>query len=138
MIRGLRGATTVAANDAGQIAERTRELIRLLVELNGLRPEDVASALFTVTEDLDAAFPAVAARGLVEWKDVPLFCAREIAVPGSLGHCIRILIHWNTDRPQAEIRHIFLRGARNLRPEWAVRVPGDDEEEPVRLPAKRA
>ena len=138
MIRGLRGATTVAANDAGQIAERTRELIRLLVEVNGLRPEDVASALFTVTEDLDAAFPAVAARGFAEWKDVPLFCAREIAVPGSLGHCIRILIHWNTDRPQAQVRHVFLRGARRLRPEWAVRVPGDDEEEPVHLPGKKA
>jgi chorismate mutase len=136
VIRGLRGATTVAANDAGQIAERTRELIRILVEANGLRAEDVASATFTVTEDLDAAFPAVAARDFVEWKDVPLLCAREIAVPGSLGHCIRILIHWNTDRPQADIRHVFLRGARNLRPEWAVRVPGDEEEETVRLPGK--
>jgi chorismate mutase len=136
MIRGLRGATTVAANDAGQIAERTRELIRLLVELNGMRPDDIASALFTATEDLDAAFPAVVARGLPEWKDVPLLCAREIPVPGSLGHCIRILIHWNTDRTQAEIRHVFLRGARHLRPEWAVRVPGDEEEESVRLPGK--
>jgi chorismate mutase len=135
VIRGLRGATTVAANEAGQIAERTRELIRLLVELNGLRADDVASALFTVTEDLDAAFPAVAARVFAEWKDVPLLCAREIPVPGSLGRCIRILIHWNTDRPQTEIRHVFLRGARHLRPEWAVRVPGD-EEEPVRLPGK--
>ncbi len=138
MIRGLRGATTVASNEAGQIAERTRELIRLLVELNGLRADDIASALFTVTEDLDAAFPAVAARGFAEWKDVPLLCAREIPVPGSLGRCIRILIHWNTDRPQAEIRHVFLRGARRLRSEWAVRVPGDDEEEPVHLPGEKA
>lgn len=137
MIRGLRGATTVAANEVSQIDERTRELIRLVVELNGLRPEDVASALFTVTEDLDAAFPAVAARGFVEWKDVPLLCAREIPVPGSLARCIRILIHWNTERPQAEIRHVFLRGARHLRPEWAVRVPGDDEEEPLHLPGKK-
>jgi chorismate mutase len=134
MIRGLRGATTVAANDAGEIAERTRELIRLLVDLNGLSPDDIASALFTVTDDLDAAFPAVAVRGLSDWKDVPLLCAREMPVAGSLGHCIRILIHWNTDRPQKEVRHVFLRGARRLRPEWAVRVPGDEEEEPVRLP----
>lgn len=132
MIRGLRGATTVAVNDPGEIAERTRELIRLLVELNGVRPDDIASAVFTVTEDLDAAFPAVAARGFFEWKDVPLLCVREIPVPGSLGRCIRILIHWNTDRTQAEIRHVFLRGARHLRPEWAVRLPGD-EEEAVRL-----
>lgn len=133
MIRGVRGATTVSRNDAGEIAERTRELIRLLVESNGIRPDDIASAVFTVTEDLDAAFPAVAARGFSEWKDIPLLCVREIPVPGSLGHCIRILIHWNTDRPQAEIRHVFLRGARHLRPEWAVRVPGDEEEEAVRL-----
>jgi chorismate mutase len=137
VIRGLRGATTVAANEAGQIAERMCELIRLLVELNGLRAEDVASALFTVTEDLDSAFPAVAARDFAEWKDVPLLCAREIAVPGSVGRCIRVLIHWNTDRSQAEIRHVFLRGARHLRPEWAVRVPGDEEEEPIRLPGKK-
>lgn len=100
----------------------------MLMDANGVRPQDIASAVFTVTEDLDAAFPAVAARGLSGWKDVPLLCVREIPVPGSLGHCIRILIHWNTDRPQAEIRHVFLRGARHLRPEWAVRVPGDEEE----------
>jgi chorismate mutase len=124
----VRGATTVSRNEAGEIAERTRELIQLLMDANGVRPQDIASAVFTVTEDLDAAFPAVAARGLSGWKDVPLLCVREIPVPGSLGHCIRILIHWNTDRPQAEIRHVFLRGARHLRPEWAVRVPGDEEE----------
>ena len=133
MIRGVRGATTVAVNDPGEIAERTKELIRLLVESNGMRPNDIASAVFTVTEDLDAAFPAVGARGFSEWKDIPLLCVREISVPGSLGRCIRILIHWNTERPQAEIRHVFLRGARYLRPEWAVRVPGDDEETAVRL-----
>ena len=136
MIRGVRGATTVPSNDARQIAERTRELIRLLVELNGMRPEDIASALFTVTEDLDGAFPTVAARRFAEWKDVPLLCAREIPVPQSLGRCIRILIHWNTDRPQSEVRHVFLRGARHLRPEWAVRAPGDEDEESVRLPGR--
>ena len=133
MIRGVRGATTVSENDARQIADRTRELIRLLVEANGMRASDIASAIFTVTEDLDAAFPAVAARDLPDWKDVPLSCAREIPVPGSLGRCIRILIHWNTDRPQAQVRHVFLRGARRLRPEWAVRVAGDEDEESARL-----
>jgi chorismate mutase len=136
LIRGVRGATTVAANDPAEIAERTRELILLLVHSNGMHPGDVASAIFTVTDDLDAAFPAVAARGLPDWKDVPLTCGREIPVPGSLGRCIRILIHWNTDRAQEEVRHAFLRGARGLRPEWAVRVPGDEEETPVRLPLK--
>jgi chorismate mutase len=133
LIRGLRGATTVAGNDAGQIAERTRELLEFLMDANGMLPEDIASALFNVTGDLDAEFPAVAARGLPGWKDVPLMCAREIPVSGSLGHCIRVLIHWNTDRPQSQVHHVFLRGARHLRPEWAFRVPGD-EEETVRLP----
>lgn len=138
MTRGVRGATTVSANEAGQIADRTRELIRLLVEANGMRPGDIASAIFTVTDDLDAAFPAVAARALPEWRDVPLSCAREIPVPGSLGRCIRILIHWNTDRPQEMVRHVFLRGARELRPEWGVRVPGDETEETVRLPGRQS
>ncbi len=134
MTRGVRGATTVEANDDDAIAERTRELLKILVERNGIRAEEIASAVFTMTEDLDAQFPAVAARALSDWKDVPLLCVREIPVPGSLGHCIRVLIHWNTDRPQAEIRHVFLRGARKLRPEWAVRVPGDDAEDERRLP----
>ncbi len=132
-MRGVRGATTVSRNDAGQIAERTRELLHFLMDANGMRAEDIASALFTVTEDLDAQFPTDAARGLPEWRDVPLVCAREIPVPHSLGHCIRVLIHWNTDRPQSEVRHVFLRGARHLRPEWSFRVPGDDEEETVHL-----
>jgi chorismate mutase len=136
MIRGVRGATTVGSNDPGEIAGRTRELIRLLVDSNGMRPEDIASALITATEDLDAVFPTEAARGLSEWKDVPLLCAREIPVRGSLGRCIRVLIHWNTDRPQGDVRHVFLRGARHLRPEWAVRVPGDEEEASVRLPSR--
>ena len=138
MIRGVRGATTVSENDARQIADRTRELIRLLVEANGMRASDIASAIFTVTEDLDAAFPAVAARDLADWKDVPLSCAREIPVPGSLGRCIRILIHWNTDRPQEEVRHVYLRAARGLRPRWAMRVPGDDDEAPVTLGPERS
>jgi chorismate mutase len=138
MIRGVRGATTVSANDAGQIADRTRELIRLLVEANSMRPGDIASAILTVTDDLDAAFPAVAARALPEWREVPLSCAREIPVPGSLGRCIRILIHWNTDRPQERVRHVFVRGARELRPEWAMRIPDDEAEETVRLPTRQS
>ena len=137
MIRGVRGATTVSENEARQIADRTRELIRMLVEANGMRAADIASAIFTVTDDLDAVFPAVAARDLPDWKDVPLSCSREIPVPGSLGHCIRILIHWNTDRPQEEVHHVYLRAARGLRPQWAMRVPGDDEEGPIVLAARK-
>jgi chorismate mutase len=133
--RGVRGATTAGRNEAAAIAERTLELLRVLVERNGIRPDELASATFTVTADLDADFPATPVRSLPGWEDVPLLCAREIPVPGSLGRCIRVLLHWNTGKAQAEIRHAFLRGARSLRPAWAVRVPGDDDEASVRLPA---
>jgi len=137
MIRGIRGATTARSNDAAEIAARTRELVSLLVERNGVRPEDVASAVFTVTSDLDAAFPTVAARPLPGWEHVPLLCSTEIPVPGSLGLCIRVLIHWNTDRAQSEIRHVFLHGARELRPEYGERVPGDSDDPPPRLQGER-
>ncbi len=125
--RGVRGATTAERNEAAHIAERTLELVGVLVERNGIRPEDLASATFTVTEDLDADFPAAPVRRVPGWEDVPLLCAREIPVPGALGLCIRVLLHWNTERAQADVRHAFLRGARGLRPAWAVRVPGDGE-----------
>jgi chorismate mutase len=124
--RGIRGATTVDANTAADIGERTLELLRVLVAENGLRPEDLASATFTVTDDLDAEFPALAVRSLPGWEEVPLLCAREIAVPGALGRCLRILLLWNTDRGQREVRHAFLRGARSLRPAWARHLPGEE------------
>jgi chorismate mutase len=138
-VRGVRGATTVPRNEAAAVVERTRELLRVLVDANGLSPADLASAVFTVTDDLDAEFPAAAARQLPGWADVPLLCAREAPVPGSLGLCVRVLLHWNTDRPQADVRHAFLRGARELRPGWAVRVPGDDDEPASpRIPGRRS
>jgi chorismate mutase len=124
--RGVRGATTVDHNDAPAIRERTLELLELLVAHNAIRPSDIASAIFTVTDDLDAEFPALAVRSLPGWEDVPLLCTREIPVPGSLPGCLRILILWNTETPQEKVHHAFLRGARSLRPAWAVRVPGDD------------
>jgi chorismate mutase len=117
MIRGVRGATTVERNDAAQVRERTVELLRALVERNQIRAEDVASAIFTTTSDLDADFPAHAARTLDGWGGVPLLCAREVPVPGALELCVRVLIHWNTDRPQREVRHAYLRGAARLRPD---------------------
>lgn len=128
LARGVRGATTADRNDAASIRERTLELLRVLIASNGIRPEDLASATFTVTEDLDADFPAVAARSLPGWEEVPLLCVREIPVPGSLSACIRVLLLWNTERSQREVRHAFVRGARTLRPNWAVRVPGDEDE----------
>src|SRR5262245_50193523 len=128
--RGIRGATTVDGNTAQGIRERTLELLGILITDNGLRPEDVASATFTVTGDLDAEFPALAVRSLPGWEEVPLLCAREIPVPGALSGCVRILLLWNTERSQREIRHAFLRGARSLRPAWARSVPGEDNTAP--------
>lgn len=124
-VRGIRGATTVAANERDAIVSATRELLEILVRRNGIEPGDVASVWFTTTSDLDAEFPAFAARR-IGWTEVPLICAREIPVTGALARCVRVLIHWNTDLSQAEIGHVFLHGARALRPDWAVDLPGDE------------
>lgn len=111
--RGIRGATTVEHNEREEILAATRELLQLLIDRNELQTEDVASAIFTVTADLDAEFPAPAARAM-GWTEVALMCGREIPVPNSLGNCIRILLHVNTMRSAAEIRHVYIRGAVNL------------------------
>ena len=124
-VRGIRGATTVRANDPAMITEGTLELLRVLRDRNALRPEDIGYIWFTVTPDLDAAFPADAARAGMGWHDVPLICGREIPVPGALGMCVRILIAWNTNLAQRDVRHAFLHGARALRPAWAVDLPTD-------------
>jgi chorismate mutase len=124
-VRGVRGATTVDANDAVSITRGTAELLRVLAGLNTLVPEDIAYIWFTVTPDLDAAFPADAARAELGWTEVPLICGREIPVPGALGKCVRVLIAWNTPLSQREVRHAFLHGARVLRPAWAVDVDRD-------------
>jgi chorismate mutase len=121
--RGIRGATTVKENTAEAILAATRELLALIVEANDLKVEDVASAIFTTTPDLTAAFPAKAAREM-GWRDVALLDAQEIPVPGSLERCIRVLIHWNTERSAAEIRHVYLRGAQTLRPDWRLEIRG--------------
>ncbi len=94
-----------------------------MISQNELLAEDVASAIFTVTADLDAEFPALAARRL-GWTEVALMCAQEIPVPGSLGMCIRILLHVNTTRSAAEIQHVYIRGAVNLRPAFAMSQDG--------------
>ncbi|MDQ5850654.1 MAG: chorismate mutase [Chloroflexota bacterium] len=114
--RGIRGATTVEANTREAILEGTRELLLQIIEANNLRMEEVGSAIFTTTPDLNAEFPALAARQL-GWHDVALMCGHEMAVPGALDRCIRILIHWNTPKLQHEIVHVYIKGAVNLRPE---------------------
>lgn len=116
--RGVRGAITASENTREAILEATDELLREMVRVNQMHVDDIASALFTTTPDLNAAFPAVAAREL-GWSDTPLLCGHEMDVPGSLGRCIRILIHWNTSRQASEIVHVYLREARVLRPEHA-------------------
>jgi chorismate mutase len=116
-IRGIRGATTVNADEPDLILQATRELLEAILAANeGMQPEDVASALFTVTDDLVSTFPAQAARQM-GWGLVPMMCAREIPVPGSLRKVIRVLVHWNTELPQNAITHVYLRDAVNLRPD---------------------
>jgi chorismate mutase len=125
--RGVRGATTVAHNTREEILTATRQLLALMVRRNGIDRRDVASAIFTTTPDLDAEFPALAARQL-GWLDVPLLCSHELAVPGSLPRCVRVLVHWNTDRPQSEIQHIYIRDAVKLRPDLSKLPPVNWEE----------
>jgi len=116
MLRGIRGAITAEANTCESIVAATRELLLALIEANGLMPEDVASIIFTTTPDLDAEFPAVAAREL-GWGDVALLCSHEMNVPHGLPRCIRLLIHWNTSVTAAEVKHVYLKGAIALRPD---------------------
>ena len=118
-VRGIRGAITVKSNDAAEITQATAELLTVLRDLNALAPEDIGYIWFTVTPDLDAAFPADAARAGLGWTDVPLICAREIPVPGAVARCVRVLIAWNTSKRQSEVQHAFMAGAQELRPAWA-------------------
>lgn len=116
-IRGIRGATTVPADEPDLILQATRELLEaILAENDDMRPEDIASAVFTVTDDLASTFPAQAARQM-GWGLVPMLCAREIPVPNSLPRVVRVLVHWNTDVPQGDITHVYLRDAVRLRPD---------------------
>ena len=110
----LRGATTVAADTPRDVVAATVELLQELIDRNGVAPADIISIVFTSTHDLTAEFPAVGARklGLTE---VPLLCAAEIAVPGALARCIRVLLHLTTERDPGRLRHVYLRGASELR-----------------------
>jgi chorismate mutase len=129
--RGIRGATTVDENTPEAILEGTHEMLTKIIAANDLKPEDVASALFTTTTDLNTEYPAVAARQL-GWQEVALMCAHEMAVPHGLKMCIRVLIHWNTTRRSDEIQHVYIRGAVNLRPDrniqFKTRAAGGQEE----------
>ena len=116
-VRGIRGATCVSADDPELIREATRELVEEILSRNGLSDfDEIISAIFTTTEDLNSAFPAEAARH-IGMNTVPLLCAREIPVPGSMALCIRVLLHVNSDRSPKEIEHVYLREAQKLRPD---------------------
>ncbi|MFO0916378.1 MAG: chorismate mutase [Pirellulales bacterium] len=125
--RGVRGATTVTENTREAILAGTRQLLALMIRRNGIEPCDVGMAIFTVTNDLNAEFPALAARQL-NWLDVPLLCTNEIDVPHGLRRCIRILINWNTTKSQREIQHVYINDAVKLRPDLSKLPPVDLDE----------
>ncbi len=122
MIRGIRGATTVDTNSNEAILQATQELLRAMIDRNGIVEEEVASVLFSATPELDDTFPAKAAR-LMGWTRTALMGFQEADVKHGLPMCIRVLIHWNTEKSLDEIRHVFLRGAAVLRPDLAQDMP---------------
>jgi chorismate mutase len=129
MLRGVRGATTAEANTREAILAATHELLCLMIEANTVRPDDVASAIFTTTIDLDADYPALAARAL-GWHDVALMCMHEMNVPHGVKQCIRILLHWNSEVAARDVKHVYIKGAVNLRPDRAFSL----NEMPDKLP----
>ena len=116
-VRGVRGAIDVADDNPEAVLAATRELLTAILEANPeLRSEDIASAIFTTTDDLNSAYPARAAREM-GWNAVAMICSREIPVPGGLPRCIRVLLQWNTALSQQAVRHIYLGAAAGLRPD---------------------
>ncbi|MFV0258450.1 MAG: chorismate mutase [Acidimicrobiales bacterium] len=122
-VRALRGATTVDADHPDEVHKRTTELLEALFARNDVGADDIISVFFTTTGDVRSVAPAAAARAF-GLTDVPLICAQEMPVDGSLERCVRLLLHLDTDRPRDELRHVFLRGATVLRPDLAE--PGDE------------
>mgnify|MGYP000250298849 CR=1 FL=1 len=116
MVRAVRGATTVNANDRQEILDATEELLRALIKENSINKEDIISIIFSVTSDLNAVFPAVAARN-IGLTDVAMMCTREMDVPGSLRRCIRIMMHFNTEMSNTDLKYVYLKDARKLRPD---------------------
>lgn len=125
-VRGIRGATTAQENSVEAILEATEELLRVLVDQNQIDPAEIASAFFTTTRDLNAEYPAYAARRL-GWLTVPLICGHEMDVPDLLPLCVRVMLHYNTDLPQSAMRHAYLRGAVVLRRDLVERFGQSDD-----------
>jgi len=121
-VRGIRGATTVERNSREAILSATAELLEKMVELNDIDVDEIASAFFSTSPDLNAEFPAVAARLVLGWNHTPLSCTHEMNVPGSLPMCLRVMLHVNTNKRADEVVHVYMRGARVLRPDLALTV----------------
>ncbi len=119
-VRGVKGATTTVGTTAEDVLTATEQLLLALIDANDIDQDDVAAVQFTTSPDLVAEFPAVAARERLGWNDVPLMCGHEMARPGALAQCIRILILWNTDKAQNEVMHAYLNGAATLRPDLST------------------
>jgi len=113
-VRAVRGATTVDHDTPEEIEERVVELLRQILDRNGLEEDDIISILFTATGDIVSTFPATAARSM-GLGAVPLICARELAIVGSTERCLRVMLHVSTERPRADIHHVYLEGAQGLR-----------------------
>lgn len=126
--RGVRGAITISTDTAEEVLKATREMLALIIRLNDIQSENVASAIFTTSPDVVSVYPALAARQL-GWLDVPLICSHEMSVPTGLPRCIRVLIHWNTDKGQQEIQHVYLREAQSLRPDKTLVLSEQDRQE---------
>ncbi|WP_449536748.1 chorismate mutase [Ferdinandcohnia sp. Marseille-Q9671] len=120
MVRGIRGATTITANTKQEILDATEKLLREMIVENQIEASDVAQILFSVTDDINAAFPAAAARQIEGWTYVPVISMREIPVPGSLPMCIRVMMTVNTIIKQQDIHHVYQEGAIVLRPDLSV------------------
>jgi chorismate mutase len=115
--RGIRGAITADANTEREILDATAIMLKAMAAQNEVDADDIAGVVFTVTPDLNAAFPAEAARRMLGWTQVPLMCTQEIPVPGALPRCVRALMLVNTTKTAGEVRHVYLRGAERLRPD---------------------
>lgn len=115
-VRAIRGATTVEKNSVEDIMHETKKLLMEIVQANNINKDDIISVIFSATKDINAAFPATAAREM-GWTDIPLMCTNEMDVPGSLEKCIRVMMHINTDKLNSQLKHIYLKEARKLRPD---------------------
>jgi chorismate mutase len=128
-LRAIRGAITVERDAPELVYAATRELLAEIIARNGVDPDHIISVIFTVTPDLTSAFPAMAARSM-GWLDVPLLCTMEIPVPGAMAHCIRVLLHVESDRQRSAIQHVYLGEAQSLRPDISEIRPAPESHPP--------